>query len=313
MVSFISPCASFSRRINCTSSLNPLEHRRVLVTAPAQYAARLLPRLIERHARPIHAPLICTKPLSESLAFDLEEAILRLSEYDIVAFTSRTGIRSFAEKIRTLCETDEQASLMLRASGVRIAALGADGSAVSEYLHVAPDILPPDPSPSGLVDFLALDLELKGSRILCPIPKVVNLPEPPVVPNFLRGLKEAGFRVKSVAAYVTSPLERVKVEVEIEMLQKGHIDAVLVSSQGEANALYSLLSESERSALLEQLNSGQVLLAAHGPYTAAGISEVFGIESIVVSQNWASFQGVVDALETKFAEISVGDGLILPV
>lgn len=313
MFSFAYPCASISHRVDCTSSLKPLEHRRVLVTAPIQYATRILPRLIEKHARPIHAPLISTKPLSERLSFDLEDAILRLSEYDIVAFTSRTGIKCFAEKVRNLCETDEQASLMLRASGVRLAALGADGGAVREYLHVAPDILPPDPSPFGLVDFLARDPELKGSRILCPIPKVVNLPEPPVVPTFLRDLEEAGFEVKSVAAYVTSPLERLQVEVEVQLLHDGHIDAVLIASQGEAYALHRMLSETERSTLVEQVNRGQLLFAAHGPYTASGITEVFGVQDIVLSENWASFQGVVDALEKRFADISAGDGLILPV
>lgn len=38
------------------------------------------------------------------------------------------------------------------------------------------------------------------------------------------------------------------------------------------------------------------LLAAHGPYTAAGVGEVLGTPVTVVSRAFGSFHGLVDAL-----------------
>ena len=44
-----------------------------------------------------------------------------------------------------------------------------------------------------------------------------------------------------------------------------------------------------------------VVLAAHGPYTAAGAGDVLGCSIACVSQSFASFDGLVLALEHCFA------------
>jgi hypothetical protein len=51
-----------------------------------------------------------------------------------------------------------------------------------------------------------------------------------------------------------------------------------------------------RAALAAAAARHGVLLAAHGPYTAAGASEVLGLPVPVVSQRFATFEGVVAAL-----------------
>lgn len=40
-----------------------------------------------------------------------------------------------------------------------------------------------------------------------------------------------------------------------------------------------------------------LVLAAHGPYSAAGASDVLGCSVDCVNQNYASFDGLVEALE----------------
>lgn len=44
-----------------------------------------------------------------------------------------------------------------------------------------------------------------------------------------------------------------------------------------------------------------IVLAAHGPYSAAGASDVLGCPVDCVSQNFASFDGLVLALHEAFA------------
>jgi len=57
-------------------------------------------------------------------------------------------------------------------------------------------------------------------------------------------------------------------------------------------------------ALRDAVNRHGVLLAAHGPYTAAGAGAVLGLEVPCVSKRFGSFVGVVEALEDAFASSS---------
>lgn len=51
-----------------------------------------------------------------------------------------------------------------------------------------------------------------------------------------------------------------------------------------------------RDQLADVLRAQDVLLAAHGPYTAAGVSEVLGLEVECVSKDFSSFDGLAAAL-----------------
>lgn len=51
-----------------------------------------------------------------------------------------------------------------------------------------------------------------------------------------------------------------------------------------------------RDALVGAVQQHGTVLAAHGPYTAAGASEVLGLPVPVVSKNFSTFHGLVAAL-----------------
>ena len=53
--------------------------------------------------------------------------------------------------------------------------------------------------------------------------------------------------------------------------------------------------------MAEAVRSYGVVLAAHGPYTAAGAAMVTGLPVPVVSRSFCSFDGLVAALEEHFA------------
>jgi hypothetical protein len=52
---------------------------------------------------------------------------------------------------------------------------------------------------------------------------------------------------------------------------------------------------------LAEARRADIVMAAHGPYTAAGVTEVTGIHVDVVGKAFGSFHGVVTALEEHFA------------
>lgn len=51
-----------------------------------------------------------------------------------------------------------------------------------------------------------------------------------------------------------------------------------------------------RDCLVSAVQQHGVVLAAHGPYTAAGAADVLGLPVPVVSKNFSSFHGLVQAL-----------------
>lgn len=307
LIAFVwaSPCP---RPIQSRISKSPTAHMdnaRVLVTAPPTYASRLAQHLMAHNARPILAPTISTVPLPEHLSSDLQHAILTLSDYDIIAFTSRSGIRSFAEHLLSISGHDESiAAMALSASGVQIAALGADAHAVKQFLSRTPDIIPLEPSPNGLVHHLQQDPRLKGSQVLCPLPYFVDMPEPDVISGFLNALKEAGFVARPVSAYVTRPTHRNSNQVELSLLCDGSIPAIIISSVGEAVALGAILTDRERQDFVSRVLQSELILAAHGPFTAQGIRYHFELEEqhVLVSQDFSSFEGVVVALEKRLSK-----------
>ena len=59
-------------------------------------------------------------------------------------------------------------------------------------------------------------------------------------------------------------------------------------------------------AIRDAVHDHSIILAAHGPYTAAGAGAVLGCHDIVqcINQDFSSFAGLVTALEHAFASQS---------
>lgn len=280
----------------------PLDGVRVLVTAPRPYAARVANLLIDRGARPILCPTIVTRPLSERTHIDTFEAsVLRLCDFQIVAFMSRYAIVRFRAALYALADGDDacaQAVLdVAAAAGVRFAALGRDASAMRELLGRTADVVPLDASPTGLVNFLSTDPSLAGATVLCPVPVVVGMEEPAIVPNFLRDLAAKGFVPCPVPVYETVPIPRDSINVELGILARARARYVAISSAGEAQALRLALTDGELEDLRFRVDkTGDIVLVSHGPYTGSGIRKVLGVEQVSVSTNYSTFDGMIDII-----------------
>ncbi|KAG6556136.1 hypothetical protein Mapa_002077 [Marchantia paleacea] len=125
---------------------------------------------------------------------------------------------------------------------------------------------PTTPTPSGLVDALG---EGKGSRIFCLLPLVVNLEEPPVVPEFLGDLTTRGWSPVRVNTYIT----RWMGAECAKGLLSGGIDALVFTSSAEIEGhMTSLNSLGEESSKWRDEKHRTFLVAAHGPVTAHGAS-----------------------------------------
>jgi uroporphyrinogen-III synthase len=141
------------------------------------------------------------------------------------------------------------------------------------------------------------------------------------------GLLEGGEEEEGGEATAATAAAGQLCAAEREMLARGDVDAVAFSSTAEAQGLalqlywaagakknedegddqqLSLAAASFRALLSDaraaRAARGQppIVLAAHGPTTAAGVADALGLDAsldpIVVSRDWSSFAGVTEAL-----------------
>jgi hypothetical protein len=159
----------------------PLSGKRVLVAAPRAVAAPLAAALIAAGARPLWSQCIITEPLDEESLGQLDDALLRLTEYDLLLLLSRDAVDAVVQRGLLLSDSSEDVlRLMLRASNAEIAALGPAALHLSATLKLAAGAVPVDPTPDGLAAVLsALGTVQAGSRVLVPTYADTYAPEPP--------------------------------------------------------------------------------------------------------------------------------------
>jgi len=213
----------------------PLTGRRVMITAPRQYASRLADRLVDAGARPLWVPSIVITSISRATELEeLDAALTSLDQFTHLAFTSSNGISAVMSRLAHIYGGQEGAFAALQHSGIRCGALGADCDALEDR-GVKCDIRPAEASTLGLVRELQAIGEAQGARVLCPVPSVEgSLVEPPVVARFLNALQDAGATPTRVPAYVTRQGSHPEgCRVETELLQSGGIDAIAFTSTAE--------------------------------------------------------------------------------
>ena len=259
----------------------PLFGKRVLFCTPRNYAQKLARLLVAHGALPVWMPTIVIEPLEDYT--ELDDALRNLSGYDWVSFTSRNGIEAFFNRLHAVGLDME----ILR--GVRISALGNDGKLL-EQRGVSVDLLPPAASTRGVVEELARRGVTQG-KILLPVPEVVGMDEPSVIPDYVGWLTELGMEPHRVPAYATSRVTE-GLDIELQLLIDGKVDLIAFSSVGEIDALLRLLGD--RSAVLDD-----GVVACYGPVTANGARQR-GLRVDIVAENYAEFEGYIEALENYF-------------
>jgi uroporphyrinogen III methyltransferase/synthase len=254
----------------------PLFGKRVLVTRSRTQASALSRLLAERGADPVELPAIETRDVPDP--GDLDKAILSLSDYQWVLFTSANGVLAFWKRLRTL-HLDARCF-----QNVRIAAIGPATAKALEARGLYPDLLPEEHSSEGLVAKLAT-MGIGGTRIL--------LPRSDIAPHDLTdGLVELGAEPVEVSAYLTRPAAA-SAGPGKQMLLDGGIDVVAFTSASTVANLLTALGN-ERCAL------DKVTIACIGPRTAEA-AEKAGLRVDVIAPEH-TIPGLVKAMELHLLE-----------
>ena len=115
----------------------PLFGEKILVTRPRDRASRLSEKLRELGAETVSLPSIETVPVSDDeTKAKIGEAIERLGEYDLLAFTSPYGVKRFFELLRE-CGRD-----IRELAGAKLAAIGPATAQALEERGLRVDLVP---------------------------------------------------------------------------------------------------------------------------------------------------------------------------
>lgn len=256
--------------------------KRIIVTAPRNYAARLSQQLIAKGGLPLLMPTIETCRL-ENFA-ELDAALRRVDRFDWIAFTSRNGIDAFFQRMQ---ELELSPSLL---QNCQICAIGKDAERLAAF-RIAVDLIPKEPSPTGIIAQLAAIPEIEQKTVLVPVPEVVGITEPDVVPNFVAGLASLGMSVTRVSTYMARCLDKALYDVELNLIRQGKIDAIAFSSTAEVESFLLMVNSKQ--------DYEQCMIACFGPYTAANAKKL-GVNVSIVAKDYSSFQGFAEAIAAFF-------------
>lgn len=135
-----------------------------------------------------------------------------------------------------------------------------------------------------------------GRKVLCPVPLVIGVEEPPVVPGFLRELEAGGWVPVKVGAYETRWAGPGCTEA---IVREEILDGLIFTSTAEVEGLLKGLRELGWEWGMVRRRWPELLVAAHGPVTAAG-AERLGVGVDVVGSRFDSFEGVLEALDLRW-------------
>ena len=215
----------------------PLAGKRVLLVAPRTAAAPLASALMLAGARPLWCPLVRVEPLPSYA--DLDDALMRLTEYNVLIPLSTHAIDSLAERFLTLADGNlELVAPMIEASKLEVGAVGRDALHFRQSLGVSPTVMPIEPTMCALgATLIDLGYVRGGAKVLVVGARAdAPLADPPAgVARLLAQLRSAGAEATYVCTHALVPVAAADVTAELELLRAGGVDAVCVASAEEAD------------------------------------------------------------------------------
>lgn len=249
----------------------PLLGTRIGVTRPEHQADAVIDHLLSLGADPISMPMVQINPIEDWSKVD--KAIDRLETYDWLVFTSVNGVDAFLGRLW------DRGGDIRRLAGTRVAAIGpATADRISDY-RLRTDLLPSDYCAEGLV--AALGPTVKGANILW-----AGADRGRDV--LIDGLLNAGATVNKIVTYHSSDVDSLS-SVALDVIRRGEMDWIALSSPSIARALARLLPDEARPFL-----GSKTRLASISPITTAAAREAgLPISAEAITYTWP---GLIEAI-----------------
>jgi hydroxymethylbilane synthase len=262
-----------------SSSVRPLQGRKIVVTRPQEQSAGLVARLRELGATPIECPAISIAPLRDPAPLDA--AISHLETYDWVIFTSVNGVTHFTGRMAAL---GKEISVLCER---KLGAIGPATHSALQKLGCSPDFMPETYIAEAIVEQIG---DLTGTRVLLPRADIARQ-------ALARGLSALGADVDEVPAYHTVHSEATG--VLIDALGRDEVDAITFTSSSTVRYTIDGMLDAglNRAEALELMNRAAIVCI--GPITA-GTARECGL-TVTATSNEYIVDGVVDTLVKLYA------------
>ncbi len=252
----------------------PLFGKRILVTRARQQASVLSKLLYERGAQPVELPIIDILPVTNTE--ELNRAILNLSQYQWLIFTSVNGVEAFFQRLYDM-KLDSRAL-----DGLKIGAIGPATAKTLEARGIVPDYIPEVYTSQGFIAGLKSHA-ISGQRFLLPRADIADK-------ELAQGISQLGAEVHEVAAYRTVPVTEAISQVK-ETLSSGQIDVITFTSSSTVSNLMAVFKE-------ERPLMNNTKVACIGPKTVDAAKKA-GLKVDIVAKEH-TIPGLVAAIEDYF-------------
>lgn len=210
----------------------PLANKRILLLSSRQETEDLASAIARFGGRPVWCPAVRTDPLDDYSDLDFQMQLL--VNYDAVFLRTFSAIDVVFDRAGGMGSSNPFV-------GVPVAALGDD----VEYLTSKSDegegvaVTTPSGSESLIENFQPMDILSVGKRlmVLSPCPEEAMNTTPASIKTFITKIQESGVEVDVACTGKLVQVEKEKLEVELNLLRSGKIDAIIVTSVEEVHAL----------------------------------------------------------------------------
>ncbi len=207
----------------------PLSGRRYVLTRPKERTEKLSEKLKELGAEVIELPAVSTVFREENR--ELEEALCRISSFDILALTSPTGAEYFFRYMQKM-KMD-----IRRLFGVQLAAIGEGTARVLRERGLYPDYVP------QVYDGTSLGILLRNSakenaKILLPRARAAG----PELTQELAGRRD--IQVTEIPLYDTVPGKHPLINLE-EEIRTGEVTAAVFTSASTVRGFLAMAGEAD--------------------------------------------------------------------
>jgi uroporphyrinogen III methyltransferase/synthase len=251
----------------------PLAGRSIVITRPRAQAAEFAAALEALGAEVIHFPTIRIEAMDDPEP--LRRAAREADRFDWIVFTSVNGVAFFWAALREVGR-DTRAL-----AGVSICAIGPATATALELEGVRADLVPDRYVAEAVVEALAAETQLRGSRILLPRAAVARS----VLPEQLRA---QGAEVVEVAAYRTVP-EQAETDALRARLRAGTVDLITFTSSSTVHNFVAAVGS----------DIGRAEVASIGPITSATAREK-GLPVHLEAREY-TIAGLIAAIRERYA------------
>ena len=257
--------------------MEKLKGKKIVVTRALEDAKKFSNLLIAKGAVPVVVPCIRFSSVDDT-GF-LDASLLRLSQYNLVVFTSATAVRFFHQCCLRL-DVDFSSG-----GSFQVVAIGSKTEEALKKIGRIPDIAPSQPGDSAvLFQELLNAVDLDGKKILFPRAKEARY-------DFVLDLEKAGASVDLAILYETQPDPNGSKALKSEM-RKGHVDWITFASGSAVRHFFSFVDKPRIDTWLQE---GDTKIAAIGNVTK-GVLKDLGYDSSAVA-SVPTFEALIEAME----------------